>query len=137
MSEEIELLRQLKTQLVNFLDELIDTFPNEPDFVIYRIFIKDQIPIVDIMNYIRFNLCPLSEMVRNRDENFFINYDVLFEKMRDEKKGKVNKFKKLWTSGEIAKDDKETIWRWFAAFIFLGNKYNELMNTGGNTEQKK
>ena len=126
MSTEIELLTQLKTQLVNFMDELIETFPKEPDFIIYRIFINDQIPITDIMNYIINELCPLYDMVKNKDENFFLGRNVLFSKFNDKSSNKVNRFKKLWTSGTLDSEDKEVLWSWFNSIIYLGNKYIEL-----------
>ena len=125
MSSEIEILTQLKTQLINFLDELIETFPSEPDFVVFRIFANDRIPITEIMNYIVNNLCPLGEMVKNQDEKFFLNYNILFETFTEQGSNKVNHFKKMWTSGSLDKEDKETMWKWFQSFIYLGNKYVE------------
>jgi hypothetical protein len=125
MSTEIEILTQLKTQLINFLDELIESFPSEPDFVVFRIFANDRIPITEIMNYIINNLCPLQEMVKTRNEDFFLNYNILFENFDNDGSSKVNHFKRLWTSGNLDKEDKETIWRWFQSFIYLGNKYIE------------
>jgi hypothetical protein len=122
---EIEILSQLKTQLVNFLDELIESFPNEPDFVIFRIFVSDRLPILDIMNYITINLCPLQEMVKSRNENFFLNHNILFEKFDETQSSKINRFKSIWISGNLDKDEKETIWQWFQTFIHIGNKYLE------------
>lgn len=126
MSSELELLIQLKTQLVNFLDELIESFPDEPDFVIFRIFVKDQIPVMDIMNYIAAKLVPLQKMVKERDESFFLNNNVLFDKFDDRKNDKVNHFKKLWLSNKVDKEDKRVIWSWFDSFIYLANKYLEI-----------
>lgn len=127
MSSELEILIQLKTQLVSFIDELIETFPSEPDFVIFRIFINDQIPIVDIMEYIVTRLCPLQDMVKNKDESFFLNYNILFDKFDNKKNNeKVNHFKRLWLSKNIDKEDKDVLWQWFASFIMLGNKYKEV-----------
>jgi hypothetical protein len=123
---EIELLKQLKNNLVEFLDELIASFPSEPDFVIFRIFVNDRIPIVDIMEYLVKNLCPLQDMVKARNEEFFLKYNILFEKLGEKGSNRVNKFKTIWLSGNLDTEDKETIWRWFATFIHLGNKYAEL-----------
>jgi hypothetical protein len=122
---EIEILIQLKTQMVNFLDELIESFPNEPDFVIFRIFVNDRIPIADIMKYITTNLCPLQDMIKNKDDQFFLNHNVLFEKFSKDESSKVNYFKRMWTSKEFDKEDKDIIWEWFQSFISLGNKYLE------------
>jgi hypothetical protein len=126
MSSETDILLQLKGQLVAFLDELIESFPAEPDFVIFRIFINDQVPIIDIMEYIVTELCPHQEMVKNRNDAFFLNNNLFFEKLDEKKTSKVNHFKKLWQSSSLDKEDRETIWRWFASFIYLGNKYKEI-----------
>ncbi len=126
MSSEIEILIQLKTQLVNFFDELIEQFPREPDFVIFRIFLKDRIPIADVMAYIATKLVPLQDMVKAKNEEFFVNNNVLFERFDENKNSKVNHFRKLWLSGSLDSEDKDTIWRWFASFIYLANKYIEL-----------
>lgn len=123
---ELDILIQLKSQLVAFLDELIETFPNESDFVVFRIFVKDRLPILDIMKYITINLCPLQEMIRTRNEEFFMTHNVLFEKFDEHESNKISYFKKMWISGSLDKRDKETIWRWFETFIYLGNKYLEL-----------
>lgn len=125
MSSELELLIQLKTQMVNFLDELIESFPDEPDFVIFRIFVKDQIPVADIMKYIAIKLVPLQHMVKNRDEKFFLNNNILFEKFDEKKSSKVNHFRRLWLS-KIDKEDKRVIWTWFDSFLYLANKYLEV-----------
>jgi len=123
---EIQLLTQLKKQLVTFLDELIESFPDEPDFVIFRIFVNDRLPIVDIMNYIVNELCPLKDMIKNKDEKFFLNYNVLFEKLDDQDTTKINHFKNLWLSNSLDTEDRETLWRWFSSFVTLGIKYKEL-----------
>lgn len=126
MSTEIETLRQLKNNLLEFLDELIALFPNETDFVFFRIFVNDKIPIIDIMNYIIHNLCPLQQMVETRNEEFFLKHNILFEKLGEKGSTKINKFKTIWISNVLDKEDKETIWKWFATFIHIGNKYSKL-----------
>ena len=126
MSSELELLIQLKTQLVNFLDELIETFPSEPDFVIFRIFINDQIPILDIMLYIIDELCPLYDMVKEKNEAFFLEHNILFAKFDEKKSEQVNRFKRIWKSGTLDQEDKDVIWSWFNSIIYLGNKFTEL-----------
>jgi len=132
MASELDLLIQLKTQMVTFLDELIESFPEETDFIIFRIFIKDQIPVQDVMNYIVFKLIPLQNMVKERDENFFLNNNILFEKFDNKKSSKVNHFKQLWLSKKVDKQDKNVIWTWFESFIYLASKYCELKNIHSN-----
>ena len=62
-------------------------------------------------------------MVKERDDNFFLNHNILFEKLNDDK---VNKFKEIWESGSLDKDNKEVIWKWFHTLIFLAERYDEL-----------
>lgn len=128
MSTEIELLIQLKTQLVSFMDELIEQFPEEPDFVIFRIFLKDRVPIIDVMKYITKNLLPMHDMIKEKNADFFLNNNILFGNFSDEKSSKVNHFKKLWKSKSLDEEDRNTIWRWFDSFIYLAKKYSEIQS---------
>jgi hypothetical protein len=129
LSSEVEILTQLRSQLVSFFDELIQAFPKEEDFIIIRIFVKDKIPIMDIMSYIVQNLLPLQSSIQKRDDSFFVNNNILFEKL-DSKK--VNYFKKLWLSPEIDAKDKETIWQWFTVFIVLATQYVKIKSENKN-----
>ena len=123
---EIEILKQFKNALISFLDELIGQFPSEGDLVIFRIFLKDRVPIVNIINYFVMRILPLKKMVDERDEDFFLNKCELFESIENaEKKGKVNRFKKLWRSECLDDDDKRVVWEWFDSFIFLSEKYQK------------
>lgn len=122
---ELDLLIQLKDQLIIFFDELIELLPEEPDLVIVRIFLKDKIPIVDVMEYISEELVPLKPLVKQRDERFFVNHNILFVKL-DEKK--VNHFKRMWLSGALDNENKETVWKWFHSFIYLAEKYLKVHN---------
>lgn len=128
MSSEIELLIQLKTQLVSFMDELIEQFPEEPDFIIFRIFLKDRVPIADVMKYITNKLLPMKDMVKEKNDKFFMNNNILFGKFSPNESSKVDHFKKLWQSNQLDQEDRDTIWRWFESFIYLAQKYAEIQN---------
>lgn len=117
-----DILIEFKKQLVLFFDELIEQFPSESDFIIVRIFINDQIPIENVMNYFIKELLPLKDMVKQKDEAFFIKNNILFSAID---KTKVNHFKRLWRSDSLTEDDKNIIWEWFSTFIFLGEKYQK------------
>ena len=125
---ELEILKQFKQTIISFLDELIDQFPKEPDLVIFRIFLKDRLPIVNVMNYFVHKVLPLKNMVSERNEDFFLNHCTLMEDIQSkEKRGKVNNFKKLWRSDRLDDDDKKIMWDWFDSFIFLAEKYQKSM----------
>jgi hypothetical protein len=124
---EIEILQQFKNSLISFLDELIVQFDQEPDLVIFRIFLKDRVPIVDVMKYFMYKILPFKSMVKNRNEDFFLNHYSFMEDLQKdkEKKGKINHFKKLWRSGRLDDEDKSIVWKWFDSFIFLTEKYQK------------
>jgi hypothetical protein len=122
---EIEILKQFKTSLISFLDELIGQFPSEGDLVIFRIFLKDRVPIENIINYFALRVIPLKQMIIDRNEDFFLNKCDLFESVNLDNKGKVNRFKMLWRSEYLDDDDKRVVWEWFDSFIFLTEKYQK------------
>lgn len=119
---KIQILIDFKNSLVNFLDELIEQFPEEGDLVVARIFLNDQVPIEQIMNVVISKLLPLKDMVKRKDEDFFINNNVLFEQIN---KDKVNRFKILWRSDRLDNEDRLVIWRWYELFISLAEKYQK------------
>lgn len=123
---EIEILKKFKDTVISFLDELISQFPQEADLVIFRIFLKDRVPIVDVINYFVRKVLPLKNMVKNRNEDFFLNHCTLMEDINNQKtKGRVNHFKKLWRSETLDDEDKEVMWQWFDTFITLSEKYQK------------
>jgi hypothetical protein len=124
MSTSMQLLQVLKTQLLLFFDELIHILPNEQDFIVIRFFIKDQVPISDVMDYIVKKLVPLESYVLNKDERFFLEHQVLFEDLRDQNT-KVSYFKTMWENSQD-EENKEVIWNWFKYFIQVGKKYQTL-----------
>lgn len=124
--DEVKLLQTLHKDLVTFLDSLIESFPEEGDLVIARFAIKDQFPIKDIMEYIIEKLLPLKSNVDNRDNNFFLENNILFEQLED---NKVNHFKKIWISGNLDDEDKDNIWKWFDRFLKIAQYYVKIQKT--------
>jgi hypothetical protein len=122
---EIEVLTEFKTQLISFFDELIGQFPLEGDLVVVRLFFANQIPIQDVMNTfnhkINTNDQELRKMIKNRNEAFFLENNM-FENLG---KDKINHIKKIWRSDRLDKEDKEVIWNWIDAFMYLGDKYSK------------
>jgi hypothetical protein len=119
---KIQILTDFKSSLVNFFDELIEQFPEEGDLVVIRIFLNDQVPIADVMATVVAKLLPLKDLVKKRDESFFINNNVLFDKLD---KNKVNHFKTMWKSSKLDQEDRDVIWKWYDLFISLSEKYQK------------
>ena len=120
---EIKILMEFKNSLITFIDELISQFPEQGDLVIIRIFLKDQVPITDVMNHIIHMILPLKQLVVSKDESFFLDNNVLFTALNSEK---VNHFKKLWRSGRLDNEDKNVVWKWMTSFIYLAEKYQKI-----------
>ncbi len=122
---QLQLLRGLHTDLLKFFDSLIEAFPDEGDLVIIRFALTDQFPITDIMDYITVSLLPLKSKVDNRDNNFFLENNILFEELDN---SKVNHFKKIWKSDTLNEEDRDSIWRWFDRFLLRAERYNKCIN---------
>jgi hypothetical protein len=121
---ETEVLTEFKNQVLTFLDELIGQFPSEGDLVIARLFIANQIPIKEVMeNFIHkisTNDQELKKMIKVRNEAFFLQYSLFEDPTRKEK---LNHFKKIWRSEQLDNEDKDVIWNWIDAFVYLSEKY--------------
>jgi len=119
---KILLIKEFKTQLVNFLDELIDLFPKEGDLILIRIFIKDQIPMADVLGRYQRDILPFEHKIMSRDEHFFLDHPFLYAKtpLGEEK---VNHFKDLWTKGILSLEDKLTVWKWMDVFNIIAKRY--------------
>ena len=120
---EVLILQEFKNNLISFFDELIDLFPTEPDLVIIRIFLKDQIPIEEVIiifnNTINMDNQKFRKMIKDRNELFFLESNI-FDSIS---KTKVVHFKKLWRSDQLDDDNKDVIWKWIDSFVYLGEKY--------------
>lgn len=123
MDKKLDLLRRLKENLVSFLDELCDVFPFEPEFIKARVFIQDQFPIEEIMNYIVISLLPHYNYVKNKDDKFFLENNVLFSAIED---SKINTFASIWKSTNTDNHTRDAIWAWFLKLLNISKKYSEL-----------
>jgi hypothetical protein len=120
---EVLILQEFKNNLISFFDELIDLFPSEPDLVIVRIFLKDQIPIDEVINIFNNTINKdnhkFRKMIKDRNEIFFLESNI-FDSIS---KSKVVHFKKLWRSEQLDDDNKQIIWKWVDSFVYLADKY--------------
>ena len=124
-SQQLRILSIFKDQFITFLDELIAQFPNEPDIVIVRIFMKDQVPIADVLCHIIQEILPHEEKIKAKDESFFLENKTLFSELSSDT---VLHFKRLWTSNALDNDDREAIWQWFSSFCMLAKKYQKTLS---------
>ncbi len=123
---EIQLLNEFRNQIVGFLDELIEQFPGScAEFVIIRIFVKDQIPLADVLGRFISEVLPFKDVIKKRDSDFFLNSRVIYDAVGGAAAGtdNVNQLKKLWESERLDDEDRETIWKWMDIFVFLAERY--------------
>jgi hypothetical protein len=122
--KKLNLIREFRMVLVSFLDELIEQFPHEGDFVIIRIFIKDQVPMADVLGRFIRDLLPFANQVKERNERFFLDNTLLYTgaSIAD---NKVNHFKNLWLSDQLDKSDRETVWQWMDALNKIATQYQK------------
>lgn len=116
----INILQRFKSGYMQFIDELLEQFPDEPDLIIIRVFFEDQVPVSVVADAFIQHVLPHRDMIAKRDEKFFLENNHIFGMLDT---GKVLHFKKLWTSKRLDKDDRDAIWAWFSTFCTLMDAY--------------
>ena len=118
------ILLKFRDSLVQFIDSLIEQLDSHPtikgDLIALRVFTKDQIPMLDVMNAFIAHILPHKEMIEKRRDAFFIENVDSMENLSGDS---VERFKKLWRSNTFTEDDRSTIWDWVDVFVKLGEKY--------------
>ena len=129
MSEKSRILSEFKRQLVTFFDELIAQLPREPDLVLCRVMINDQVNILDTVRAFQRMLDSdngeMRDMVKNRNEAFFLERNV-FQVLSAETN---TRMKRLWCT-QLSSDDKFVIWQWFTTFIHLADQFTKAHSEG-------
>lgn len=115
----IEGMKIFKKNLINFITSLIEVLPNEPDLCSARFFIEHTVPTQDILNIFIPKVFPLRQLIKRRDENFFLSDNNIFG---DVDKCKVIHFKKIWMSHELNNDDRDIIWKWIDRLILAAER---------------
>lgn len=122
----IDVLKHFKTNIIKFFDALIELLPKEGDIIILRVMFDSQIPIENAMDIFSARIMPYADMLRNKDDRFFLEGTDLFSGVR---RDKVSYFKDLWSSGTLTPEDKTQMWRWFSLFLHLAIQYKQLTKT--------
>lgn len=115
-----DILKLFKTKIIEFLDALIEQFPNEGDFIILRVILAEQVPMDQVIQIFGARILPYKQMVLAKNEKFFLECEDVFAGVGQDK---VSYFKNIWTSGNLDDDDKENIWQWFKLFLTLTENY--------------
>jgi hypothetical protein len=118
----LNILERFKHGYMQFIDELLEQFPDEPDLIIIRVFFEDQVPVSVVADGFIDHVLPHRDMISTRNEKFFLENNHMFGMLDN---GKVLHFKKLWTSSRLDKDDRDAIWKWFETFCTLVDAYRK------------
>jgi hypothetical protein len=123
MSEIQQVVKTFHSNIISFLDELIDMFPSEADLVIARLFLKDTIPPITTLNKFIQDVMPNKDKISERDATFFLEDADLLGSLNQ---SKVNHLNKIWKSSILDDEDRQIIWTWFDTFVYLAEKYQKL-----------
>lgn len=128
MATKLEILKTFKRLLVEFFDDLRTILPHEQDLLMLRIFFNDQAPTLDVMVFFIRKLLPHREMIRLRNDKFFLHNDALFQHLHQKgKSGSIEHFKDLWQSNTLDDQDKQAVWAWYDKFVQLADLYRKHM----------
>jgi hypothetical protein len=116
-----QIIRNFHSNIVSFLDELIELFPSDADLILIRLLLKDTIPPTKIINTFIKEIIPNKESIKTRDDDFFMK-STLFDSFD---KSKMNHLKILWKSTIIDDEDRQVIWKWFDTFVYLAEQYQK------------
>lgn len=111
----------LQKALIAFFDELTEQFPQEPDFILARIAVKDTVNPMEIMNFFVQKILPEKEYITSHSDIFFLEKNSLFSIGNF----KSDTFKKLWKDS-LDEENKQIIWKWFDCFLRIVEKYQKL-----------
>ena len=116
-----EILIKFKNQLLNFMDELIQQFPEETDFVLFKLFLSNQMPIltsIDLfIKQLNRNDGCVRKMITDRNETFFFeenNFPFVSPT-------KIKRMILLWT--DLDQFDKKIMWSWIDSLVLISDKY--------------
>ncbi len=112
---------KLRTTIIDFNNDLIEQFPDKAEFMQFRL-ILEATPISNICGACVKFILPHYDLIKKRDEKYFLDENDIFGKIS---KDKVSQFKKIWTSKKLDKDSKNAIWEWFNLIADQTKKYNE------------
>lgn len=117
-----DILLKFKTQLLLFIDELIQQFPHEGDFVIFKLFIANQMPIQTAMELFRKQLDNNEQRVRKMIELRLSDFFFVSDNFPFISASKLEKCEVLWNDLDVT--DATIMWTWIDSIVKLADKYS-------------
>lgn len=118
---EVNILTNFRKSLIDFFDSLIEIFPEEKQLIIYRIALKNA-PVEEVMKHFVVNIYPHRDMIKNKENKFFTEVNLLGAVGGDEN----NYMKNIWCCPDLQQSDKDSVWKWMEKFVGCVKKYIDL-----------
>jgi|LakMenE01Jun11ns_1017448.scaffolds.fasta_scaffold8125304_1 hypothetical protein len=116
--EKQKILKKFKDNLMEFIDQLREQYPNIKDLKLMKIYIKASVPMTEVIdNFYRYSI-PHKNKISTKDENFFLQNDNIFSFLAPDKQ---TLLKDIWNQAD--NDTKDIIWQWFNLLINLSEQY--------------
>jgi hypothetical protein len=127
--DKITLLQKYKVALIRFIDDLMLKFPEEGDLIISRVFLKDQIPVEEVLNLMSHRILKCTDHIKNRNDEFFLKETSIFGGVNQ---SSIIKFKDLWSSDRLGIEDRKAIWKWIDLMVKFGRMYKKFSTEEGS-----
>lgn len=122
--KKLLLMGQFRDLLVEFTDELIEQYPREGDFIMLRIFLKDQLPISDVIGKFIRDFLPLEEKALKRDKDFFIQNFFEYSGVSNRNSNRVNHLLNFVRAADFTQEDMDALWKWIDVFFKIAKAYH-------------
>ena len=118
------LSEELKAQVLNLLDDLLEIFPEDFSMLAARLFFSDKVEAEPLMKGFVKYVLPWKEQIIGRQENYFDKNEYIFGDIDSDQ---VEHFRKLYKSPRFTPDDKKVVWDYFQIYLVLAEKYKKII----------
>lgn len=118
--------KQLKDQLINFIDDIMEICPDDYHLPIIRAVVCGAFDAREIADSFVEHVLPFQAQIKARNATFFEKNDHIFGPLPQDK---VQHFRNLWFSGHFEEEDKKIIWDYFSVFVDLCKKHMAALGT--------
>ncbi len=120
LSDMQSVLRELLTDL---RDHILTQPAEQIDLFFINLFFQ-RFTADEIMHHMIEKLLPYERMITNRDENFFLHHDVLFEELPE---NRCIHYRNLWVSNRLSAEDKNAMWEYFETMIEIIRGFKKII----------
>lgn len=116
-----QILDRFKAGFIQFLDGLIGRYPTVGVFIALRVLINDELPPQKIMDRYINEFYPHRELIKNRDDSFFLAPESLTSFDKD----RLLEIRRVWVTLKMTDKEKESVFVYFDFFNSCVKKYQD------------